>query len=398
MTSTPSHADGSAETRAYRVIALAFGPAAVVFGLLAEPATVAQWPHFAPWWSVLVMIGVYVAPLLLCALSFIANARQIRGIAAVGAVAYLLGACLMGPALGGQQLADQASPWLLGVATVGTTLASLAWRMPIAAPVIVVASAFVAVDRVAAGGSGLLVTGLQDALYTFMFSIVFAALAQVATRSGFHVDSAAASARAEAVIAASARARLQERGRINALVHDSVLATLLAAGRGDDDRSYALVQAQARRALEQLSHVQDDSGKPSSLDAIDFTWALQAMTTDISPNAMFSHEVDIDCSIPANVVEAISEASLEALRNSERHAERLDGVVSRAVHVRVSTLEVEVTVLDDGVGYDQSRVSPTRLGVSVSIMERMRWLPGGDARVISLPGIGTRVSLSWRSK
>jgi hypothetical protein len=61
MTSTPSHADGSAETRAYRVIALAFGPAAVVFGLLAEPATVAQWPHFAPWWSVLAMIGVYLA-------------------------------------------------------------------------------------------------------------------------------------------------------------------------------------------------------------------------------------------------------------------------------------------------------------------------------------------------
>jgi signal transduction histidine kinase len=395
---TPSHADGTAETRAYRVIALAFGPAAVVFGLLTEPATTAQWPYYAPWWSALAVTGVYVVPLLLCALSFVANARQIRSISAVGAVAYLLGVCLMGPALGGQQLADQASPWLLGVATIGTTLAALAWRMPVAGPAIVAACVLVAVDRVAAGGGGLLVTGLQDALYTFMFSIVFAALAQVATRSGFHADRAATAARAEAVTAASARARLQERSRINALVHDSVLATLLAAGRGDDDQSYPLVRAQARRALGQLSHVQEESENRSSMDAIDFVWALQAMTTDISPDAMFSHELDIDREIPAEVVEAISEASLEALRNSERHAGRVDRVVNRSAHVRVTNSEIEVTILDDGAGYDSSRVSPMRLGVSVSIIERMRWLHGGEARVTSLPGVGTRVSLTWRSR
>ena len=398
MTRTPPRPAGTAETRAYRVIALAFGPAAVVFGLLIEPAVVGQWAHYAPWWSVLAVAGVFLVPLVLCAMSFVADASQIRVLAAVGAVAYLLAVCLMAPALGGQQLADQASPWLLGVATIGTTLAALAWRMPIAGPAIVVASAFVAVDRVAAGGSGLLATGLQDALYTFMFSIVFAALAQVATRSGLHVDNAAMAARAEAVTAAAARARLQERSRINALVHDSVLATLLAAGRGDDDQSYPMVQTQARRALAQLAHVQNDGGEPSSLDAIDFAWALQAMTTDIAPNAMFSHEVDSGREIPADVVEAISEASLEALRNSDRHAERSDRVVNRSVHVRVAASEVEVTVLDDGAGYDQSRVSPTRLGVSVSIIERMRWLPGGEARVISRPGVGTRVSLTWSSR
>jgi signal transduction histidine kinase len=398
VTRASAHADGTAETRAYRVIALAFGPAAVVFGLLIEPSSVAQWPFYAPWWSVLAVIGLYAAPLVLCAMSFFASARSIRLVSAVGAVAYLLSASLMGPALGGQHLVGGASPWLLGVATIGTTLAALAWRMPIAAPAIIVGSVFVAVDRVAAGGNSLLDTGLQDALYTFTFSIVFAALAQVAIRSGFHVDRSAAAARAEAVVAASARARLQERSRINALVHDSVLATLLAAGRGNDEQSYLLVRVQARRALTQLSRLQDDSEKPSGLSATDFTWALQAMTTDISPNAMFSHEVDEDREIPSNVVEAISEASLEALRNSERHAERADRMVNRSVHVRVSATELEVAVLDDGVGFDRARVAPTRLGVSVSIVERMRWLPGGEARVVSRAGVGTRVSLTWRSQ
>jgi signal transduction histidine kinase len=379
------------------VIALAFGPAVVVFGLLIEPAMVAQWPHFAPWWSILAVIGLYVAPLLLCAMSFVVSAYQIRLIAGMGAIAYLLGICLMGPALAGQHLADQTSPWLLGVATIGTTLAALAWRMPIAGPAIVVASAFVAVDRLAAGGYVLLVTGLQDALYTFMFSMVFAALARVVIRSGIQVDAAAAAARGEAITAASTRARLQERSRINALVHDSVLATLLAAGRGDK-QSYPLVQTQARRALTQLSNLQDDSGNPSSLNAIDFVWAIQAMTTDIAADAMFSHEVATGLAIPADVVEAISEASLEALRNSERHAGRADRPVNRSVHVRVSESGVELEVLDDGVGYDQTRVAPTRLGVSVSILERMRWLAGGEARVISQLGVGTRVSLTWRWK
>jgi signal transduction histidine kinase len=388
------HVDGIAETRAYRVIALAFGPAAIVFGLLIGPAMIAQWQYYTTWWSVLAVSGLYAAPLVLCGMSFVASASHIRLVAAVGALAYLLSVCLMAPALAGQLLADQASPWLLGVATIGTTLAALAWPMSIAGPAIVVASVFVAVDRVAAGGSGLLGTGLQDALYTLMFSTVFAALAQVAIRSGFHVDAAASAARAEAIVAASARARLQERSRINALVHDSVLATLLAAGRGDE-QSDQLVRTQARRALTQLSSLREDSAKPSTVGAIDLAWAIQAMTTDIAPNATFSYDVDTDRAIPAEVVEAISEASLEALRNSARHAAPEERVVNRSVHVRVSTSEVEVEILDDGVGYDQARVAPTRLGVSVSILERMRWLSGGAARVISIVGVGTRVSLTW---
>jgi signal transduction histidine kinase len=397
MTLGASHVDGTAETRAHRVIALAFGPAAVVFGLLVEPAIATQWTHFALWWSVLAVVGLFLVPLVLCAMSFIATARQIRLVAAVGAIAYLFGVCLIGPALSGQHLADQASPWLLGVATIGTTLAALAWRMPVAGPAIVVSCAFVAVDRVAAGGSALVSTGLLDALYTFMFSIVFAALAQVAIRSGFHVDSAATAARAEAIIAASSRARLQERSRINALVHDSVLATLLAAGRGDE-RSYPLVRTQAQRALTQLSRLQDEGGQASSVGALDFVWTIQAMTTDIAPTAVFSHEVETDRPIPPDVVEAISEASLEALRNSEQHAQRADRVLNRAVHVRVSEPGVEIAVLDDGVGFDQTRVAPSRLGVSVSILERMRWLDGGDAHVISIPGVGTRVALTWASQ
>lgn len=394
MSQRTARADGTAETRAYRVIALAFGPAALVFGLLIGPAMVAQWQHYAIWWSIIAVVSLYATPLILCVMSFRSSAHRIRLVAGFGAVAYLLSACLLGPALGGTHLADSASPWLLGVATIGTTLAALAWPMRVAALAIVVESVFIAVDRFAAGGNPLLVTGLQDALYTLMFSTVFAALAQVAIRSGFHVDSAAAAARAEAITAAGARARLQERSRINALVHDSVLATLLAAGRGSQE-TFPMVRTQARRALTQLSYLLSDSAEPASLAPIDFVWAIQAMTTELTPDATFGYSVDTDRTIPANVVEAISEATLEALRNSARHAQPPGLIVNRSVHVRVSSVEVEVAVLDDGVGFDTAKVAPTRLGVSVSILERMRWLAGGDARVISVPGIGTRVALTW---
>jgi signal transduction histidine kinase len=62
----------------------------------------------------------------------------------------------------------------------------------------------------------------------------------------------------------------------------------------------------------------------------------------------------------------------------------------------VSGHDVEVTVLDDGQGFDPAAVRPGRLGLSVSIVERMEALPGGRATIVSRPGVGTRVSISWQ--
>ena len=98
-------------------------------------------------------------------------------------------------------------------------------------------------------------------------------------------------------------------------------------------------------------------------------------------------------SVPREVAAALSEATEEAIRNSLLHAG--DGA-TRAVTVTLAPTGVDVVVEDNGVGFSPRDVPQRRLGLRVSILERMRTLPGGDARVRSKVGAGTRISLTWR--
>ena len=55
---------------------------------------------------------------------------------------------------------------------------------------------------------------------------------------------------------------------------------------------------------------------------------------------------------------------------------------------------IQVEVGDDGAGFELAAVPTERLGVRVSILERMS-SAGGHAEITSAPGSGTRVVLSW---
>jgi hypothetical protein len=121
-------------------------------------------------------------------------------------------------------------------------------------------------------------------------------------------------------------------------------------------------------------------------------WRLQSLTTDLAPNARFTFENDHRIEpLPVEPALAVLEATAEALRNSVAHA----GTATRAVHARATPFGLEVTVLDDGSGFDPDAVRPERLGVRVSILDRMRSLPGGHAHIVSRPGVGTRIVISW---
>jgi signal transduction histidine kinase len=232
-------------------------------------------------------------------------------------------------------------------------------------------------------------------------------------------------------------------------VHDSVLATLLVAARGEDAASQA--GTAARRALAQLDALRaTDSAAAQSqepMDAHEFVWHLQSITTDLDPDTQFDYDPIPQAQIPADVSQALGEAMGEALRNSIRHAggaginstgtggagingAGIDGTgtgsagtgsigtgstaaftragdptaqVTRAVHVSVraaatGTAAIDVTILDDGIGFDPSAVDGARLGIEVSIRGRMSSIPGGHAMVVSRVGDGTRVVLRWRQQ
>jgi signal transduction histidine kinase len=85
------------------------------------------------------------------------------------------------------------------------------------------------------------------------------------------------------------------------------------------------------------------------------------------------------------------------VRNSLLHAGDADSTVavSRVVTVSSPGDGVEIVVRDDGRGFNSRRIPPERLGVRVSILNRMATLPGGWADIESSRGFGTRVSLVW---
>jgi signal transduction histidine kinase len=71
--------------------------------------------------------------------------------------------------------------------------------------------------------------------------------------------------------------------------------------------------------------------------------------------------------------------------------------VQRTVTVTISAGGIRVVFRDDGAGFDMSQVPADRLGISVSILGRMRQLAGGAGFVESQPGEGTTVTLVWGS-
>ena len=378
---------GAAVDRVTRTMSLALGVGGAVFGLLALGGFLGQLGQFQPWWSWGVAIGTFIPLFLMAVLSRVAPVRALRVLGAVSAVSHLGGLVLLVPALVDGTLDGQfGTPWLLGVSTVGTAAAAVAWRPAIAWPYLVACVVALGVDRWLASDGSLGDIPFQDAVFTLLFDTVFTALALATYRAGRVLDATADVAIAETRHSAAAGARARERTRVEALLHDSVLVALLASARGSDRAA-----RQAQDALGELDAVVASPGD-APLAGTAWLWRLQSLTTDLAPEARFSHDDLSTASIPPDAAQAVLEATAEAVRNSVLHA----GPASRAVHARVEGDEVEVTVLDDGEGFDPDAVRPGRLGLSVSILERMRALPGGRATIVSLPGVGTRVSIGWR--
>ncbi|WP_185981578.1 sensor histidine kinase [Skermania sp. ID1734] len=229
---------------------------------------------------------------------------------------------------------------------------------------------------------------LPDVLFSVSFSLLFVAAALMVVRAGRLLDETRVTALSAAASAASSQARTVQRQRFNALLHDWVMSTLLAASKqGNSDA----VRRQADITLTKF----DDDGRDDegysvagllahlriALNAIDDTTPLTWTVAD-----------DGDLVFPGEVVRTVTAASVEALRNSIRHA---GPTATRDVSIRITTAGFNLTVADTGVGFDVHKVPPDRLGVAASIVGRMQRLTGGAVDVDSRPAAGTAVRLSW---
>ncbi|GAA2749608.1 sensor histidine kinase [Amnibacterium kyonggiense] len=382
-------AGARAEERVYRVLAFAFLPAAILFGLLGFPGAIAQQPLWPEWWTICAFV-IGIGPSIAMGVSaFFAPLAVIRTFARIN----ILGTLVV---LASIPLVVMPTPGLTmpiwfseicGLGLVAVALAAGPWGAIAGA---VAGAVLTFIDRIAFAGGSALVDGVQSALYILLFSLTFIALGVSSLAAARAADIEEQAAEAATIGAAADAARERERARINELVHDRVLATLLTAARQLPD-SGGLERRDAQRALDGLQALLRDDLVAADLPGEDLVWKVQAITTGVLPEALFNYELEEGDDVPGEVVEALTDAAEEAMRNVRRHA----GPANSTVHVRVGAGVVAVDVLDDGVGFDRAAVPAGRLGLTDSIEGRMRALPGGSASIVSQPGVGTRVTLGW---
>ncbi|MGU3435006.1 sensor histidine kinase [Actinomycetes bacterium M1A6_2h] len=390
--STPrAIADSSAALRITRQYS-AFVGLGYLFYLVALPSTIAQ--SFAVmdvWWSALALPALFGPGIAMGLMGWRSPARRLRRLAAV-----TVGACVVMLALwplgwnGGLIPNDKGMYFSQFIGLTGLAAAA-AWRPRwtfAVLIVVVVAAATINHEVRAPGYNGTL---FPEIAFSFAFSIVPVAAGIMGIRTAGVLDRTRNQAFADAAQTGAVRARADERRRFDELTHDSVMSTLLAAAR--EGSSKALSQ-QASRTLDAIDDLQSGADDDQDLTAAQSTAVIQAVVAAVDPGL----RIEVDdrapgATFPAGVIRTLASATSEALRNSVVHA----GIDStRSVDVTIGAgPAVLVDIADDGLGFDPAAVPPHRLGIAVSIHGRLAQLTGGSSSVVSRPGSGTRVSVSW---
>jgi signal transduction histidine kinase len=247
-------------------------------------------------------------------------------------------------------------------------------------------------------------------------------------------DAALARADAESRAEYVALSLTTERREHERLLHDTVLNTLTALGRGagpelgrarqagdleaggGDGGGAAWVGAepaaldQATAAarcqhdvtlIEYALGARGDGGPAGGLLA-----AIEAVATEMRARGLTVRVTGVPGDgprtdgavpeVPDSVGAALGYAVREALANVAAHAATAEAwvEVSLTSGPHPGPAGVQVIVRDNGAGFDPAAVGPARLGLRRSIVERVAdW--GGQAAVRSAPGAGTVVTLRW---
>jgi signal transduction histidine kinase len=233
---------------------------------------------------------------------------------------------------------------------------------------------------------------IQDTLLTFLFAAVLGSLILVTRYEAAKVDLASERKLAAAADQARAEAAIREKARLDALVHDKVLTTLLLAAKASTREERESVAGLAVAAITALNTVPKATSQ-AKINGSSLFAALEKIA-QVQQSDLVVSRTEIDTVwVPETVATALSEAMLQAIANSQLHA---GSRVRRELHLKAHKNGLKIVVKDDGRGFRMSRVPKNRLGIRVSIIERLESV-GGRAFIDSRPGSGTNIILEWGS-
>ncbi|WP_353828571.1 sensor histidine kinase [Agromyces sp. SYSU T0242] len=377
------------------VTARALGAFGLVFGAQTVPDAVAQSMYLADGAGAAMMAVLYGSIAALAAATFTRVA--VRAAALAFAAAYAL-ALLAWPFLVVDPSAMQdVTPWLYYLCTVATTAAVVALPLaPAVAYTLAVPALYGIVRLSPSGGAPGALIAVLDAMYAVILGVVVLVIITMLRQAAIAVDAAQEAALERYDAVARQHATEIERVKVDALVHDSVLTTLLSAAAATTRSERTLAARMAGDAVRRLDEAAIEV--PGAGDRVALAVLVRRLRSGVAGfSAPFLVRVAgaDGVELPVEVVDALSSAAMQAMVNSVQHADGRGGRVRRELEVvGVGAGGCVIRVVDDGVGFDTAAVPASRLGLRVSIEERMS-NEGGAARIDTRPGAGTRVTLSW---
>ncbi|WP_194289772.1 sensor histidine kinase [Nocardia macrotermitis] len=410
------HVSPTASEGIMRRLGMSMGLGGVIMGLVTIPEIIEQ-GHGAPgWWSPVAALLTFGGFPILAAVSARARPAVIRAVSGLTAVSFLVALAITPLAVQPHTL-DASSVWLYRMLPLGMLAAALAWRLLWSVVYLLVGSTAVACVNVYLVEQFSAMSALSGLLRASGLASLFLWCVTCARGAGARVDRESAIAGRRAAATAASTARDHERARFAALIHDAVLSTLLDASRGAEDTpagpppvggpkpcpgkaagEISVLRRQAQSTLDQLDEIRVDVREPDVLDARSAVIFLRSAVHEINPGIRFATRTwpgFDDLRMPVAVAGTLAAALGEAVRNSLRHAAIPGRPVHRTVTCTISAGSIRLVFNDDGAGFDVEQVSADRLGISVSILGRMRQLAGGAGFVESQPGEGTTVTLVW---
>jgi signal transduction histidine kinase len=375
------------ETVLTRAVAI-FG---ALLGAQTIPTVIAQLPVTQPVWNAIVIPLVYASLLLLAVATLVQRFARLAAI--IVAVVYLIAVQTWPLVVVGT--APRSDSWLYFLMTVAVGAAAIGFHAVVATTYLVVVPVIYGLIRlIPAGGGVTWANAVLDVADVIIFGGIVVVIVTMLRYAAASVDAAQSTALDRYAVAVRQHATEVERVQVDSIVHDSVLTTFLSAARAYTPEAKELAASMAGAAI---GHLREAAVLVPGDGLTVFHTELARRVTDAAETIGATFEIRSRAlaarSLPVLAAEAIYSSVVQAMVNSLQHAG--SGDVRRWLSVRPSDdggFIVEIG--DEGRGFDPSTVPTARLGLRVSILERMTGV-GGRASIDSGVGRGTVITVEW---
>jgi signal transduction histidine kinase len=187
------------------------------------------------------------------------------------------------------------------------------------------------------------------------------------------------------------RIRADERARLAAHLHDSVLQTLSLIQRSADDKQATV--SLARRQERELREWLFGAGASRTSEQ-----QFRAVLSELAAEVEERHGLPVEVVVVGDgLVDAGVQAALAATRELMVNAAKHSGAPNVDVYGEISPSRLEIFVRDKGAGFDPKRVPSDRRGLADSVIGRIERM-GGSVTITSSTSPdaarGTEVALS----